>query len=56
MTGHRRELDYFRVGCELEANRNFSVRVVADRASTVGLLGLIIDHVGLNSTWAAESR
>src|SRR2546430_13887006 len=22
-TGHRRELDYFRVGCELEANRNF---------------------------------
>src|SRR5260370_35820074 len=33
-TGHRRELDYFRVGCELEANRNFSVRVVADRAST----------------------
>ena len=33
-TGHRRELDYFRVGCELDATRNFSVRVVADRAST----------------------
>jgi hypothetical protein len=30
---HRGELAYFRMGCELEANRNISLRLVADRST-----------------------